>query len=147
VTASIEKGSFGALNDQIIPVRSGDASRGVFVWNGKRGTSEWVQYTFKKPGEVSSVEVYWYTRFGTGTKLPESWSLMYRDGDEFKPVEAKGSYGVKPDQFNRVEFKPVKTDALRIVAKAQDKYLETYMPAKNEKPKKMSAGILEWRVK
>ena len=105
-----------------------------------------MQYDFKKPAEVSAVEVYWYTRFGTGTKLPESWKLMYRDGDQFKPVANKGPFGVKPDQFNRVTFKPVKTDALRIVAKAQDKYIETYMAAKDEKPKKMSAGILEWRV-
>jgi uncharacterized protein len=146
VTASIEKGSFGALKDGITPVRSGDASRGVFVWNGKRGTTEWVQYEFKKPAEVSSVDVYWYHRFGTGTKLPESWTLMYRDGKEFKPVEARCAYGVKPDQFNRVTFKPVKTDALRIVAKSHDKYKETYELEKNDKPKKMSAGIIEWRV-
>ena len=146
VTASVKKGNFRALKDQIVPVRSGDASRGMFVWGGKRGTTEWVQYDFKKPEKVSAVEVYWYSRFGTGTKLPESWKLMYRDGEEFKPVENKGPYGVKGDQFNRVEFKPVTTGALRIVAKAQDKYMETYLAGKNEKPKKMSAGILEWRV-
>ncbi|MDP6044085.1 MAG: glycoside hydrolase family 127 protein, partial [Phycisphaerae bacterium] len=145
ITASIEKGQFAALNDQITPVRSGDASRGRFIWTGKRGTSEWVQYDFKKPAEVSAVEVYWYARFGTGEKLPESWKLMYRDGGEFKPVEPKGAYGVKPDQFNRVAFKPVKTDALRLTVKLQDKYVETYLE-KNAKPKKMSAGILEWRV-
>jgi hypothetical protein len=146
VTASIKKGQFGALNDQITPVRSGDASRGRFIWQGRRGTSEWVQYDFEKPAKVSAVEVYWYARFGTGEKLPESWQLMYRDGGEFKPVANKGAYGVKPDQFNRVTFKPVKTDALRLVVKLQDKYVETYLAGKTEKPKKMSGGILEWRV-
>ena len=146
VTASIKKGQFGALNDQITPVRSGDASRGRFIWQGRRGTSEWVQYDFEKPAKVSAVEVYWYARFGTGEKLPESWELMYRDGGEFKPVANKDSYGVKSDLFNRVTFKPVKTDALRLVVKLQDKYVETYLAGKNEKPKKMSGGILEWRV-
>ncbi len=145
VTASTEKGNFRALSDQITPARSGDASRGVFDW-GKRGTTEWVQYDFKKAEEVSAVEVYWYTRFGTGTKLPGSWKLLYRDGKEFKPVANKGPYTVKADRFNRVTFKPVKTDALRIEVKLQDKYLETYMAGKDEKPKKMSGGILEWRV-
>jgi hypothetical protein len=145
VTASTGKGNFRALSDQIDPVRSGDASRGVFDWR-KRGTTEWVQYDFKKAEEVSAVEVYWYTRFGTGTKLPESWSLLYRDGKEFKPVANKGPYTVKADQFNRVTFKPVKTDAVRIEVKLQDKYVETYMARKDEKPKKMSGGILEWRV-
>ena len=146
VTASIKKGQFGALNDQITPVRSGDASRGRFLWQGRRGTSEWVQYDFEKPAKVSAVEVYWYARFGTGEKLPESWVLMYRDGGEFKPVANKGPYGVKPDRFNRVTFKPVETDALRLVVKLQDKYVETHLAAKDEKPKKMSGGILEWRV-
>ena len=146
VTASIKKGQFGALNDQITPVRSADASRGRFVWQGRRGTSEWVQYDFEKSAKVSAVEVYWYARFGTAEKLPESWQLMYRDGGKLKPVANKGPYGVKIDQFNRVTFKPVKTDALRLVVKLQDKYVETYLAGKDEKPKKMSGGILEWRV-
>jgi uncharacterized protein len=147
VTASIEKGHFAALNDGITPVRSADASRGRFIWTGKRGTSEWVQYDFKKPEKVSAVEVYWYHRFGTGEKAPESWKLLYRDGKEFKPVKNTGPFGVKIDQFNRVAFKPVKTDALRLEVKLHDKYIETYhLEAKNAKPKKTSGGILEWRV-
>ncbi|MHC4202178.1 MAG: glycoside hydrolase family 127 protein, partial [Planctomycetota bacterium] len=145
VTASVPKGNFGALSDQVAPVRSGDASRGVFQWR-KRGTTEWVQYDFKKAEEVSAVEVYWYARFGTAVKLPQSWRLLYRVGDEFKPVENGGPYGVEPDRFNRVTFTPVRTDALRIEAKLQDKYLETYLAKKDERPSKMSAGILEWRV-
>lgn len=144
-TASIEKANCRALNDQITPVRSGDASRGVFVW-GKRGTTEWVQYDFKKPREVSAVEVYWYARFGTAVKLPGSWTVLYRDGEQFKPVANKDPYAVEADRFNRVTFQPVKTDALRIRVKLQDKYLETYLAGKDEKPKKTTGGILEWRV-
>ena len=145
-SASAERANVRALNDQIVPVRSGDASRGTFVWTGKRGTAEWVQYDFKQAREVSAVEVYWYARFGTAVKLPESWKLLYRDGDQFKAVANNVPYAVKADQFNRVTFKPVKTDALRIEVKLQDKYVETHMAAKDERPKKMSAGILEWRV-
>lgn len=144
-TASAEKANFRALNDQVTPVRSGDASRGTFVWR-KRGTREWVQYDFKKAENVSAVEVYWYARFGTATKLPESWKLLYRRGEKFTPVANKDPYAVKSDRFNRVTFKPVRTTALRIEVKLQDKYVETYLPGKDERPKKMSAGILEWRV-
>ena len=145
VTASVEKGNFRALNDQITPVRSGDASRGTFDW-GKRGTREWVQYDFSKAENVSAVEVYWYARFGTTTQLPESWKLLYRDGEKFIPVANKEPYAVKSDRFNRVAFKPVRTTALRIEATLQDAYVETYLAGKDEQPKKMSAGILEWRV-
>jgi len=146
VTASVKRFSGRPLKDQITPVRSGDASRGTFTWQGRRGTTEWVQYDFKKTEEVSAVEVYWYARFGTAVKLPASWKILYRDGENWKPVENKGPYAVKADCFNRVTFKPVKTGALRLEATLQDKYVETFLAVKDEKPKKMSGGILEWRV-
>jgi len=146
VTASVKRFSGRPLKDQITPVRSGDASRGRFLWTGRRGTTEWVQYDFKKTERVSAVEVYWYSRFGTAEKLPASWKILYRDGENFKPVKNTDPYTVKADCFNRVTFKPVTTGALRLEVQLQDKYLETYMAAKDEKPKKMSGGIIEWRV-
>ena len=35
---------------------------------------------------------------------PASWRLLYKDGDEWKPVEAAGPYGVERNQYNRVAF-------------------------------------------
>lgn len=42
--------------------------------------------------------------------------MQYHDGTAWKPVEATGAYGVEPDQFNRVAFKPVTAYSLRVVA-------------------------------
>jgi hypothetical protein len=63
--------------------------------------------------------------------VPQSWSILYKDGDQWKPVKATSEYGTKKDQYNRATFEPVKTSALRIKAKLQEGY---------------SAGVLEWRV-
>jgi len=62
-SSSTGKGYFGALCDQITPARSGDHSRGVFSWDGRDGTTEWVQYAFEEPKTISSSGVYWYDRF------------------------------------------------------------------------------------
>lgn len=92
--------------------------------------AEWVQYRFEKPREVSSVDVYWLDDYG-GNRAPESWRVLYGRAGEWKPVEAVGEYGVARDRFNKVEFKPVETNALRLEVKLQPN---------------RSAGILEWRV-
>ena len=64
-------------------------------------------------------------------KVPASWRVLYRSGDEWKPVEALGPYGVATDRYNQVSFKPVKATALRLELTLQPNY---------------SAGIEEWRV-
>src|SRR5690348_3984973 len=48
-----------ALNDQIEPKTSRDKSIPFFIWGDHHGTEEWVEYNFKTPQQVSSVEVYW----------------------------------------------------------------------------------------
>jgi hypothetical protein len=64
--------------------------------------------------------------------VPASWRILYQDGDEWKPVEASGPYGVARDAFNTVTFKPVTTSALRIEVVMQENW---------------SAGLQEWKVK
>ena len=101
-----------------------------------KGTTEWVQYVFAEPAKVGAVEIYWFEDAPRGgCKLPASWKLLYRDGEEWKPVELEGGsvgeYALKKDAFNRVEFKPVTTSALRIEAQLQ---------------KDFSGGILQWKV-
>jgi len=82
-SSSTGKGNVGALCDQINPARSGDASRGMFTWEGRSGTTEWVQYDFDKPQTLSSSSIYWYDRFGTAERLPKAWRLLYREGEEW----------------------------------------------------------------
>ncbi len=145
-SSSTGKGNFAALTDQITPARSADASHGVFSWDGREGTTEWVQYEFDKPQTISSSSVYWYDRFGTAHRLPKAWRLLYRDGTEWKPVATKDPYALVTDTANTVSFAPMKTDSLRLEADLHDAFLDPYLAVPNAKSAKVSAGILEWKV-
>jgi len=104
-----------------------------FDWWNTRGTTEWVQYAFDKPHSVSRSEVFWYddSAKGGGCAVPASWRILYLDGNEWKPVENSGPYGVAKDAYNHVAFKPVTTSALRLEVKIQDH---------------ISTGVNKWRV-
>ena len=131
-TASGGKGLL-AVNDQIEPKSSIDHDNMFFHWWPRKGTLEWVRYDFEKAGEVSQAEVYWFDDTGIGEcRLPASWRILYRDGEEWRQVYTTGTYGVEKDRYNRVVFETVKTDALR---------LEVQLP------EEFSTGIHEWRVK
>jgi len=121
-----------ALHDQIEPRSSNDLSVPRFTWWDHCGGVEWVQYDFAKPARVSQAEVYWFDDTGQGAcRVPASWKLLYRAGQTWKPVETAGPYGVAKDCYNRVEFRPIKTDGLRLEVQLQ---------------KGFSSGILEWKV-
>lgn len=122
-----------ALGDGLEPVSSNDESIPRHTWWTHRGSTEWVQYDFPQPREVSSVEVYWFDDSGKGEcRVPRGWRLLYLDDMQWKPVPNAISAGVARDQWNRMRFQPVKTTALRLEAELQSNY---------------SGGILEWRVK
>jgi uncharacterized protein len=94
---------------------------------------EWVEMAFAKPSSVSETEIYWFDDTGRGgVRVPQSWRLLYKDGDQWKPVETTGTFGVAKDSWNTLTFKPVTTSALRLELKMQPN---------------VSAGIQEWRVK
>ncbi len=113
------------------PASSSD-SNSYFDWLPKRGTAEWIQYDFDHADTVSSAAVYWYVQPGKGDiKAPASWRLLYKDGDQWRPVTASGEYGLNLDTFNTVRFQPVRTTALRLELQLQ--------PG-------ASAGIQEWAV-
>ena len=121
-----------SVNDGIEPSRSHDTSIPRFSWWDHRGTKEWIQYEFDTPHRVRAVAVYWYDDTGKGScRPPKSWTVLYKDGDTFKPVTAAVPYGTELDGYNRVEFAPVETSALRIEAQLQPD---------------VTAGILEWTV-
>jgi hypothetical protein len=122
-----------ALNDGLEPQNSNDQDIPRFTWWDHRGTTEWVQYDFPQPREVSAVEVYWFDDTGAGQcRIPQSWRLLYLDGGEWKPVPGTTTAAAAKDQFNLMTFQPLKTSTLRIEAGLQPGF---------------SGGILEWRVK
>jgi hypothetical protein len=117
--------------DQEEPTSSTDTSS-FYDWLPKKGSSEWIQYDFPQKTTLHSTDVYWFAEAsGRQIKLPKDWKLLYRDGDEWKPVEVQGRYPVRQDQYNHVDFKPVQTGSLRLVLNLQAD---------------ASAGIQEWRV-
>ena len=58
--------------------------------------------------------------------------LLYRVGDDWKPVAAASEYAAKRDTFNQVSFDPFETSALRLEVQLQSDF---------------SGGILEWTVR
>ena len=125
--------SVGACFDGQLPKKSNDHAIPRMTWWDHKGTAEWVERTFEKPTQFSSSEVYWFDDTGKGgCRVPQSWKLLYKSGNDWKPVEPTGDYGVAKDKFNAVTFKPVTTTALRLEVQLQPK---------------VSGGILEWRMK
>ena len=122
-----------AINDQAEPRSSDDASNTYFHWWPRKGTTEWVEYAFEKSAVVSEVEVYWFDDTGHGEcRVPRSWRVLYKDGDQWKPVENSEAYGVEKDRYNKTAFKTATTTALRLEVTLQQNW---------------SAGIQEWKVK
>jgi len=123
-TASFVHVSLDAIKDQILPVNSADSSGLQLDFWPHAGTTEWVKFEWGRLHSISSVKVYWFDDTGRGAcRLPKSWRVLYQDaGGEFKPVESRGSYGTEKDTFNKVEFDPVKTSALKLEIVLQEKW-------------------------
>ena len=122
-----------AVIDGEEPPNSADSSS-YFDWWPTRGSQmEWIEMTFAKSSTVSESEVYWFDDTGRGSvRVPQSWRILYKDGDQWRPVEASGAFGVAKDAWNKVTFTPVTTTALRVEVTMQPQF---------------SAGLQEWRVK
>jgi DUF1680 family protein len=121
-----------ALHDRLEPDSSRDHTVPRFTWWPRRGSAEWVRVDFETPRTVASVDVYWFKDAPHGgCSTPASWTLLFREGDAWKPVAGATDFGVEPDRYNRVTFDPVETTGLRIDVQLQ---------------KDLSSGILEWRV-
>jgi Family of unknown function (DUF5695)/F5/8 type C domain len=121
-SASVRSQGLFALSDDLEPENSLDSEVPRFVWFGRKGTAEWVQYDLPEPKQVHSVEVYWATHDDDTNpgKLPRSWRLLYRDGSDWKEVTSFGGFPVKADQLTSVEFSPISTSALRIEVQLED---------------------------
>ncbi len=120
------------VNDPYEPESSGDGI-GYMHWWPRRGTIDWIEYHFAEPVRVSEASVYWFDDTGRGgCRVPASWKLLYRQGEEWVPVENTGPFGIAKDAYNTVRFVPVRTDGLRLEVQAQEKW---------------SSGIHDWKVK
>ena len=94
---------------------------------------EWIQMDFPKSSTVSEAEVYWFDDAPRGgVHVPASWKLLYKAGDEWRPVETSDPFATSKDAWNKVTFKPVTTTALRLEV--------VFRPG-------VSAGLQEWKVK
>ena len=105
-----------------------------FDWWPDRNVTEWCEYAWEKPVKISQTQVYWWddSTTGGGCKVPVSWKALYKDGDEWKPVETSDTFGIEKDQFNKVKFKPIETTGLRLE-----------IVIRND----ASMGIQEWKVR
>ncbi|HVU48409.1 MAG TPA: beta-L-arabinofuranosidase domain-containing protein [Terracidiphilus sp.] len=132
-----------SLNDGFAPRNSFDRSHGIFAlhqWEAEGGVP-WVQYEWSEPVSVDRVEVYWATdhprpgaipgsSFPT-LQAPESYRILYWNGNGFVPVSNAQGLGLAADGFNTTTFDAVATSRLRLEVTLQ---------------KDRPAGILEWRV-
>ena len=124
----------GGVNDQWEPKRSSDTSKPYHYWWLKQGTTEAISYQFDKEYEVSNVQVYWldFDHYDGNFRTPESWSLYYKDQNgDWQEVKDHSPFTVRKDCYNSVDFAPVKTSGLKILAKLR---------------KGESGGVLEWKI-
>lgn len=120
------------LRDGKAPKQSSDTVQPRLTWWPRKGSSEWAQCEFARLETVKGVRVFWFADHPKGgCKLPKSWRLLYRDGNDWKPVPGAAGYGLAPDQFNHVSFPPLKTNGLRLDVELQPD---------------ASGGIHEWVV-
>lgn len=105
-----------AICDGKVPSSSADQSIPRLTFWPRKGTTEWAQIDFRKPRPVSAVQAYFFddTKAGGGCKLPTAWRVLYLDGKEWKPVDAKSAGPVKLNTANAITFTPVRTSAIRV---------------------------------
>ena len=140
-----------ALYDGRDPLSSADESWRYLRLRPASGAPAWIEYTLENPTSVSSAAVYWFDdrRF---CRLPASWRVLYRDGDQWRPVATRDPYAVTKDTFNRVRFDPVTTTALRLEIEPAT---TSYKAGDIGPPDAMfirediewrECGLLEWRI-
>ena len=102
---------------------SADPSAYFDWWPVQGSKSEWIDVTFAKPASISETEIYWFDDTGRGgVRVPASWRLLYKNGDQWIPVQASQAFGVERNAWNVVRFTPVTTSGLRIEIVMQEKF-------------------------
>ena len=131
VTTSTARRSPRPINDGELPASSDDPTAYFDFWPQRGGTA-WIELALPEPAVVDGSSVYWFDDTGRGhVRVPASWRLLYRDGNDWRPVEATTAYGTARDRDNEFRFVPVRTTALRLELVLQDGF---------------SAGVQEWQL-
>ncbi|NLE34464.1 MAG: hypothetical protein GX622_05130 [Bacteroidales bacterium] len=142
---------FPVLYDEVKPVSSFDGSSTYFALRPAEGDEAWVQYSFHTPTTLASTEVYWKDD-RQACLSPASWELFYLENGVWTAVSTTDSFGVEKDMFNRVNFEPVTTSAVRLKIRLQGQTFkkgELGPPDGNYMPDDMTwyeTGIIEWQV-
>ncbi len=119
-----------ALFDQLIPTASNDHSIPRYTAWPHKGTTEWIQYEFNTPREISRTSVYWFDDTGRGEcRIPQSWEVEYLDGQTWKKIQGTEELPAHLNQFDTATFPRVLANGIRIKMQLQ---------------KDFSAGVLEW---
>lgn len=121
-------------NDLWEPKSSADNSKPYHYWWLREGTPENICYRFPEPTEVSNVDIYWlaFDHYDVDYDAPESWQLFYKNKEnKWQPVDNKTPFGTALNQYNHVEFEPVVTTDLKVLAKLKEG---------------KSGGVIEWKV-
>jgi uncharacterized protein len=121
-----------ALNDQIEPSNSNDHSVTYYHWWPDKDQWVYVQYDFEKPETISKTKVYWFDDGPDGgCRIPDEWEIQYKVGNTWKSVNTKSAYTITKDDWDSLEFEPVKASAAKLRVKLN---------------KDFSTGIYEWVV-
>jgi DUF1680 family protein len=133
IKASIITKSLTSINDQLEPGNSNDHTYPYYHWWPKKDTTEWIEYDFPKEEEISTSKVYWFDDEPSGgeCRLPASYELLYKSGNEWKQVKNLSDYVIEKDKYNELKFEKVKTTAIRMEVTLQ---------------KDWSSGIHEWKI-
>lgn len=132
VRASKITKELSAVNDQAEPANSNDHSVLYYHWWPDKDKLEWVEYDFNKPEIISKTKVYWFDNEPDGgCRIPDSWEILYLNGNIWESVSAKTPYKVTKDGWDSLLFNPVKTTAVKIKVKLN---------------KDFASGIYEWIV-
>jgi hypothetical protein len=129
-----------------------------YAWNNRQ-IGQMVVWTPEKPERISSVEVYWlaFDHYDVLYRAPESWKLWYKDNDNWKEVEATSPYGTKIDCYNKLTFKPIVTQELKLVVQLRRQLASATMVPSGQPDETgpqlieiarhgYSGGIIEWKV-
>jgi len=122
-----------AVCDGIEPKNSSDVSVPRFTWWDHKGTNEWIQYEFKHPRKISTMEIYWFDdeAAGGGCRIPESFQIFYKQGEEWKPLPGLEKLIPKKDSSQKIKISPVETKGIRIEVGLRPGF---------------SGGMIEWKV-
>jgi len=132
IRASRHTPELESVRDQIAPAHSNDKSISYYHWWPATDQWEWVQYDFDRELLIRRSKVYWYDdRPDGGCRIPDEWELLYLSGNIWKPVEPRRKYTISRDNWDILDFIPVRATAVKLKVKTSREY---------------SSGLYEWII-